>query len=271
MTLLQTAVHAGNLKSVKYLVARKASTLPTDIKGHYVDAGFYFNDPDFLAKPDSKEIIEIVTKRCNDELIELEAHPVWEAIRKHENDKLLEIIAKSPEVLIFKNRKWEDLLICAVKSGNIEAAKMLLAKGGKWGQDKNGYSARHYAKEMFEIFEKDYLKFRLKRYRDLKKRGIPMDSLCDPETGKTELMKAAENLEYRLVVCLVGNGADPLRKDKQGKNAYDYLQNAHQIMKIKECMDKRGKFVDAGDLADEMEKILKNAKKTMPINLSKDN
>ena len=190
-TPLNLAASSNQVEMVELLLEEGASVNVQDRKGFstymWVKSPIYLGDDenkqaqiDFLRKrkKSQKEIAEwskeydrryspdVVEKRTKikaliekayaDEIKQVKASPLWDAIKSDDLARVKTIFAGGTVKNIdMQNAKGETPLTVAVRNGRFEITKFLIQKGAKLGAaGKGSKSAYTYAKEMFDLFSK---------------------------------------------------------------------------------------------------------------------
>ena len=104
-----------------------------------------------------------------------------------------------------------------------------------------GRSPAAHARELGEIFAQKVF-YGITAEIDARiAEGHSIDAVLDDTDGKTKLMIECENGNCQMADFLISRGADPRKKDKTGKTAYDYARAYHPMSdKLVELLDKAG-------------------------------
>lgn len=159
-----------------------------------------------------------------------EKAPAWAYVRDRANDKLQERLKSGAVNANLQNRSGETLLFYALKAANLDAVEALLVHGADPDiPDVRGRTPRAFVRELTALFDR-------KRFADA---AAEIDRLCrfglridapqhDPE-GLTRLMEACKNGDCQMAEFLISRGANPNKRDKHGKTAYDYARAYHPM------------------------------------------
>jgi ankyrin repeat protein len=153
---------------INFLRKRKMSQKEIDEWSKEYDRRY---SPDVVAK--RTKIKALIEKAYKDEMEQVGASPLWEAIKSDNLARVKTIFAGGTiKNIDMQNAKGETPLTVAVRNGHFEITKFLIQKGAKLGAaGKGSKSAYTYAKEMFDLFSK------ARKERDIKafKRYISRD------------------------------------------------------------------------------------------------
>jgi len=140
--------------------------------------------------------------------------PLYKAIRKGYPQNV-EWLLKHGADPNDRDQYDEPIAFWAIYDGQSQALKTLVKHGANphaW--DKRGFGWMHYCTDNVPFLPV------------VLSCGVGVDD-CDPSKGFTPLMLAAINGQSQPAIWLLQHGADPNRKDRNGRNAFDYSRVAN--------------------------------------------